>query len=300
MIISNRGAIMLKRNTYIAWLAGLGALLIVLLAVGCAYDYQISERMYSGGNLFSVFYEIIGKMPAYFIGGFACLVLYNTASSFQSKKSWRTFLCIVYAVAGVGVTALAFLDCFDFILGKKMYAIVASAFVGAIVFGAALLYTIKGRKQEFSRYKKWAVYYIITLAVIMIVVLILKLIWGRARYFDIAEGDAIFSPWYNLNRVGGDSMPSGHTAMACCSFMVLPLTKINPKLKDFGFCIRAFSFLFVALTMIARISGGYHYLTDVTTSAIVAAIIIFGSTILFFGKKRDNIAFKENSFWDKI
>lgn len=291
---------MLKRNMYIIWLVFASAILVTLLALGSAMDLKISESMFNEGNGFSVFFEVIAKIPALILASVCCMILFQCAYIKQENKIWKIFLCVVYACGGVALASYAFMDGFDLLFDKKLFSLLTSFCFGALVFGGLLLLSIKMRKQEYDRYKKWAIFYLITIAVVMIVTIIMKVIWGRARFLDVANSGAIFTNWYDIVRVGGDSMPSGHTAMACCLFMAIPLAKINPKWKDSAYWIRLCCGAFVAFTMIARVCGGYHYVSDIAISAIVCFVIIMASNIIFFGKKVENLTFKENSFWDKI
>ncbi|MEG1608352.1 MAG: phosphatase PAP2 family protein [Clostridia bacterium] len=285
---------------YIAWLAVASSALLILLIVGSVLDLKISSAMFNEDNVFSIFFEVIAKIPALLIASCCCIILFQCACAKQQNKHWKRFLCVVYAAVGVALATYAFLDGFDLLFDKKLFALVGAFVVGALAFGGLFLLSRKARMQEYDRYKKWAVYYLLTLVVIMLVTLLLKLIWGRARFLDVKNDGASFSDWYKLVRVGGDSMPSGHTAMACCLFMLVPLTKINPKWGESAYWIRLWSATFVGLTMLARLCGGYHYLSDVTISAIVCFAIIMTSNIIFFGKKGDKLSFNQNKFWDKI
>lgn len=291
---------MLKRNAYLAWIISVPLFLLTLLIVGSFLDLKIAQSIYNDNNIFSKFFEVIAKMPALFIGGFCCIIMFFSAKANQTNIHLKRFLCIVYAFVGICLCSYAFLDATDLFLDKKLYSIIVAGVCGVAVFALMLFITIKKRMQEFDRYKKWAIYFLITLVSVIVVTFIFKLIWGRARFFDVVNDTAVFSEWFLLNRVGGSSMPSGHTAVACCLFLVLPLTKINEKWNEYAYWIRLVSSVFVVFTMLSRLCGGYHYLSDIAMSGIIVYVAIMVNQVLFFGKKGDKLTLSENSFWNKI
>lgn len=100
-----------------------------------------------------------------------------------------------------------------------------------------------------------------------LIVLILKESTDRMRFADLPSPEAYYR---NMAfGMGGDSFPSGHTAMAACGFLFAPLLSAGKKRAS----LNAALCVWVAATALARITLGAHYFTD-TAAAIIIALLI--------------------------
>ena len=91
--------------------------------------------------------------------------------------------------------------------------------LGAFVYLAAS----KQLKDKSARKKAFAffLYTAATVVVTAAVVILLKNLWGRARYTELSDHGAGFTPWYlPQGLTGHDSFPSGHAAMSALVFFV--------------------------------------------------------------------------------
>lgn len=124
-----------------------------------------------------------------------------------------------------------------------------------------------------------AVIGIAVMAVQLLAVEGLKAIWGRVRFRDLlAQGsyDA-FTPWYCINGVNGNkSFPSGHTAGAGMSYLMMLFPFVFDRLKDKSRLCFAVPFAYTSVVAVTRLMMGAHYLSDVAAGAIISftAVII--------------------------
>ena len=284
-----------SRKIYVWSSLVLGALL-VLLAVGTLFDQKVSEILYFRDNAFGKIYEAIGKMPAFVIATFACFTLGEGANKTEKKQVKRFFFYICGYLAGI----LAFMDLGEMITGSTKIALAIGAAL-SMPLSLIAYQTMKNvNEKEFAALKKWALVALFAVAVTGVAVFALKTVWGRARYVDTQRGDALFSPWYKLVRVDGDSFPSGHSAFGGTLFLLLPLCGISAKFKGREKEIFAVATVFVAVVMIARVSDGHHYLSDVTVGLGVAFVVELAVMIIAYGKKMDKMQFNVDNKLERL
>lgn len=283
------------RKIYIWSSFVLGALL-VLLAVGTLFDQKVSEILYFRDNAFGKIYEAIGKMPAFVIAVFACFALGEGANKVEKKQVKRFFFYICGYLAGI----LAFIDLGEMITGSTKIALAIGAALSIPLAVIAYFTMKKVSEEEFAKLRKWALVALFSVAVIGVMVFVLKTIWGRARYVDTQTGDAVFSPWYKLVRVDGDSFPSGHAAFGGTLFLLLPLCGISEKFRGREKEIFAVASIFVAVVMIARITDGHHYLSDVTVGLGVAYVVQLAVMMIAYGKKMDKMQFDADNKLERL
>ncbi len=134
--------------------------------------------------------------------------------------------------------------------------------------------------------KDWKTYrtlagIILLLAIInpLLFVQIIKLLWGRVRFRDLAPGFIDYTPWFLPQGItGNQSFPSGHTAMG---WMFLPLLIVVKDRKNTDI-IKILSYILIVgwglFVGLSRIVIGAHYVSDVLFSTMMAAVI----TILLY------------------
>ena len=121
----------------------------------------------------------------------------------------------------------------------------------------------------------------------------MKYLWGRVRFRDLlADGSyEAFTPWYIINGINGNkSFPSGHTAGAGMSYLLMLFPFVFNKFKDrkqFCFWIPC---VYTSIVAFTRLVMGAHYLSDVTVGGIVSfSVVLLAMAIL---QKNDNALLK--------
>ena len=100
----------------------------------------------------------------------------------------------------------------------------------------------------------------------------------------IADADfSAFTPWYRFGNPMGrysaaTSFPSGHTAAAAYSLLLIPLFAGEQTLRSHTVFAVAVSVGYTALVGVSRLVRGAHYLTDVCG----AALILFSIILLWY------------------
>ncbi len=116
----------------------------------------------------------------------------------------------------------------------------------------------------------------------MCVIESVKIVWGRVRFRELLRQGSTdgFMPWY---RPGGfttsneyKSFPSGHTAGAGVSYLMLLLPYVSPKWKQHKVWCFVIPLVYTGTVAFSRMVMGAHYLSDVTVGGMISftAVII--------------------------
>ena len=104
-----------------------------------------------------------------------------------------------------------------------------------------------------------------------------KFMFNRPRFYLLTDPDAQFKYWfYHYPFEPDSSFPSGHSAQAALTFMILYLKRFIPSLDTRKWDIFLFlvaSFLTVS-TMVSRMFLGMHYATDVWAGSFMTLAMI--------------------------
>ena len=108
-----------------------------------------------------------------------------------------------------------------------------------------------------------------------LIVNILKIIWGRPRFYSLVLPGQSFRRWYQVcgpawTEDMNKSFPSGHTSSSAVILWVLFLLKGKKK-----YAASAAAVIWIILTGLARIMAGMHYISDTMAGAGITACICF-------------------------
>lgn len=263
------------------------AIALLFFLVGTLYDLKVSEALFYENNAFGFLYEVVGKMPAFVIAVFACIALAFNCDKSTKGKIFKVFYFTIAYCAGI----VCFLDLGEAVFSSTKIALIVGAVLSVPLFLTAVYTLKKVDTSKLPALKKWAVVAIFCVAVVGICVFVLKNIWARSRYIDVFNQQAEFTPWYNIQRGQNDSFPSGHSAYGAMLFLLLPLCGITDSFKGKDKIILAVASILSFVIMIARISDGHHYLTDVTAGYMISLFVQAVTLFIAYGKKLDKLCF---------
>jgi membrane-associated phospholipid phosphatase len=124
-----------------------------------------------------------------------------------------------------------------------------------------------------------------------VIVTLLKMFWGRQRFYTMTDSAAQFTQWYlPQGKAASDnfmSFPSGHSfgAMLAVWFAFFP--RFIQELKKWTPLIFAATIIFGLCAMASRLIAGRHFLSDVTMGASLALAML--ALFEFIAKKNYHI-----------
>lgn len=247
---------------------------LVLLAIFTFTDLQISQVICTK-NIFGRIFEVIGELPFIFLATTAMVLLFR----FRSKKylACNFLLGIFY---GFLILLLASMGGFMLVnylqdnLQVKLPLIVPILIGILILFGAILLArkVKEENKREALHYAIIAVCYFFA---VLIVMNVLKAVWGRMRFREMTDPITQFTKWYVINDRGGfnniyASFPSGHTMNSAGVILLTLLPTFLPRLKSKEKLFKGITYSWIILVGLSRVVMGAHFASDVTVGALLS------------------------------
>jgi len=230
-------------------------------------DLNISIAVVDLASIWGNFGADYGEAPGY---GLIAIALATFFGSYIKDVKKQKILGFIGVFVGILIIILTWGD--D----------VSDQALGWTLVVSLLAYIIYTWNKDWKNYKKIASV-ISLLAVInpLIIVQVIKVLWGRVRFRDLAVDYSNFTPWFIPNGITGNhSFLSGHAAMG---IMFLPLLilvkdrKNSDPIKILTFLLVIGWALFVAFS---RVVVGAHYASDVLFSIGIGTV-----TTIFLYKK---------------
>ncbi len=236
-------------------LAGLSLVLLVFCAF---FDLQIAQASYRPESRFGNFLRNFGEQPGH------ALILFSAG-----VYLWygRNLLIRIVMLIPFCLEILILIDKY-----RPPGSFVEGAFVALLVLLPVVVILLFRRFMTAAGIARNSA--LVVLAGVLhplFLVQILKKLWGRIRFNDLAEGALDFTPWYLPQGItGSQSFPSGHTAMGvmmCFLILYLPRHLRGP----------AFFPLFAWAIAVAasRVILGAHYVSDVSFSLLAGLGLLF-------------------------
>lgn len=256
----------------------LAVFIVGLILIMGFFDLSISKFVYNPDSGVSNFFEKYGQL----ILPFAVLVSsFGLVRFLIHEKNKKYYFYIFAFLASLLYIILIFAKIKEYSFGF---------FSVLILFSLAIfitLFSILKLDLKVLRNLKLIFIKIIFAAVIStLVVILLKGLWGRIRFRDIADFNEQFTMWYKINGMNGEfSFPSSHAANVGILYGICYFN-INKKYKDI---VMLFVFLIIILLSFSRIIIGAHFVTDIIAGI---GITIFSFKLMDYILPKQKIAHK--------
>ena len=261
-----------KTDIIIFYVAALAALLAALF-----WDLELDKILNNPKDIFSIWFQNTGEIPSRLICPIAGTVLFYTYKT-KLEQAAGLIICLGgSAYFGYYIGKYFFIE-----ENRMLFSIIYGLGFGIVCLILGQLINVPDKYRELIR--KTAILGIIVMFLQLAVVEGLKYLWGRVRFRDlIAAGsyDA-FTPWYKINGINGNkSFPSGHTAGAGMSYLIMLLPYISDKWKNRTQICFWTAFIYTSVVAFTRLVMGAHYLSDVTAGGIISFTIVIVSIKMF-------------------
>lgn len=235
--------------------------LLGILAYG-QIDYTISNTIINKHSIWAEFFNMFGEVPAMFG------LLFMFQSSFMI-----CFMPIKYI--------------FEFSKGGVPQGFKILSFVlAAIVFISSVVIVNRISQEKLREFKNIAIVFILLVVLEILIVSILKVVWGRHRMRSI-ESIEQFKHWYQISGPTANnefmSFPSGHTANG---FVILAYSMFLPyfkKIKPNLFI--SFALTWGGLVALSRVVLGAHFLSDVLVGGYITILVFYTLNHIFIKDK---------------
>lgn len=236
------------------------------MVVASFFDLKIDIALNDPSNPFAVWLYRTGEFPSRLI----CPIAGAVISRCTDKK----------AVAAIGAAlCLGGSAYMGYYIGKHFFVEeyrMAFSLLWGIGFGVAALYAVRfvTVPDEFKRpLFTAAVIGVGVMTAQLLTVDIMKNLWGRVRFRDLLFSGSCdgFTAWFVINgKNGNKSFPSGHTAGAGMSYLLMLLPFIDKKREKYRAVYFWCPFIYTSAVALTRLVMGAHYLSDVAVGGVIA------------------------------
>lgn len=239
---------------------------VCTLIAAAFVDLKLDIWLNQPENPVAIWFRNTGEIPCRLICPLAGAVLF-----YNCEKEWHKAAGFLIALGGSAYLGY-YIGKYFFTEEYKM----AFSILWGIGFGITLLIAgawIKIPDQIKKPLCALAVIGIAVMAVQLLTIEGMKYLWGRVRFRDLIAQNSYdaFTPWYIINGINGNkSFPSGHTAGAGMSFLMMLFPYISEKwAKKHQLCF-IIPLVYTAVVAVTRLMMGAHYLSDVAMGSIVS------------------------------
>lgn len=261
-----------KTDIIIFYVAALAALLAALF-----WDLQLDKILNNPEDVFSIWFQNTGEIPSRLICPIAGTILFYTYKT-KLEQTAGLIICLGgSAYFGYYIGKYFFIE-----ENRMLFSIIYGLGFGIVCLILGRLINVPDKYREVIR--KAAVLGIIVMFLQLAVVEGLKYLWGRVRFRDLLAAGSYdaFTPWYKINGINGNkSFPSGHTAGAGMSYLIMLLPYISDEWKNRTQICFWSAFIYTSVVAFTRLVMGAHYLSDVAAGGIISFTIVIISIKIF-------------------
>lgn len=257
---------------------------LVLLLICTFYDLQISMTLFNQSSNYGKFFEAVGELPMTFVGCFSAAALSVTT---KKSSSWTSY----FGKIGFGLLVLLFAFFSVMMVGSHVALSntlkgILMIIISGVFYGLAK--AVPAQHHEALRQAaKIGLFF--ALAAILVIT-ILKMLWGRMRFRQMIDPASQFTRWYLPQSMTLDnefmSFPSGHAANSTVILWISLLPTFVSPLAGKSRWLELAAFVWIILVMVSRIVMGAHFATDVIMGMLISVTLFFLLKKQFLSEKQ--------------
>ena len=267
----------------------------VSLVAAIFFDLKIDIALNNPKDAFSLWFYATGEIPARLVLPLAGAVIFTLCKGVITRLIGLISTLGGSVYLGLHLAKYLFKDENNFIFGALF-----GLGIGIIIIIACPYIKIPNCAKQALLVFAWAG--IAVMAGEIILTEVCKYLWARPRFRYLLTLDSFdrFTPWYKINGFNFDegnevkSFPSGHTAGAAVSFLIMLLPYCFDKFKSKNTLCFATAFIYTVTVAFTRLVLGAHFLSDVTFGAMLTFTLVIISMAVIDKKYKNKLLQEEN------
>lgn len=245
------------------------------LLLGAFFDLSLSVRLAEPTAVLGRILEVVGELPALLFA--ACNAFY--LALYLAREHRRLVGGCAVGVLGVLCCGYAARQTVRYLISygawwEKLPS-VAAILVLTLLFAAGCLWLVRYLSERHGLWGREiaskALTCLLCALTVLVVILGLKLLWGRVRFRTLLELGTTdsFTPWWRpmgIRDTSFVSFPSGHTANACVVFLATLYLDRGRRRVRIGL------FLWIVCVAVSRVFVGAHYLSDICAGGCISLL----------------------------
>ncbi len=280
---------------------------VALLLVATFYDLKINAALGNADSVYGQFFRLFGELTGWIVIPIAGAFLFHATP--KRGKGGIIFKVVWTLVTFVGwilslkyvleeFTGSSYMD--GYYSSPYSHVIIYAIVFGAILTAAHIFGTGRLPKETIYKLAMFAAALLLAVAISQVFTNVMKLTWTRQRFRNLPIGNGGsdstgYTPWYhpNFGKNKGTnyfpdsagmkesdaykSFPSGHTAGAALSFVIVMLPDLFEKLKKYKIYFLLVAIVYTAAVAVSRIVNRAHYLSDTLFGGYIGMLSSFAA-----------------------
>lgn len=233
-------------------------------------DLSIAQSVYDPDTFFGWFFDVFSPSIAPVIG----MVLLCCLRISDTEQKTHPILAAAEYILAAGCAYIS-VSQFDKYAETDMPVWVQIVAALAVFSGGMLTaFCAKPDRKALQQLTMQAVCMIIT---VFVAIIVIKIIWGRQRFFTMTDPLNQFTPWLFPQGGGTQSMyksfPSGHTGNGSALMLITLFPAAFPGLRKIRPVLYVLAGVWIPLMAFSRMVEGAHFASDVTMGFTLAYIM---------------------------
>ncbi len=234
------------------------------------YDLPISQYIVNTASPFGLGMELLGMLVAPYLVASSGMVIFSYCQK-QAELKHRPAGMLLGGLLTAGGLAYS-----GWIYAQASLLIcITAVLLTGIAAGALAYYLLPKSAEELWEFFRISVTGVVYMVLVLVVINLFKVFWGRVRFREM-EGDfSLFSPWFLPQGINGHrSFPSGHTSNAATLYIVTMFAPFCRKNWKRVLCY-LIPILWIMVMAVSRVLVGAHFASDVLFGAGISIALFY-------------------------